>query len=86
MFAMKQHRRNAAGLLASAAILLAGCGPAASPQWTYTPLTVDTSTAPPSAAASASTAPASLPADTASPAASASSPADTASPAPSPAQ
>lgn len=81
MLAINQHRRTAAALVASAAILLAGCGPAASPTWTYVPLSVDTSTAAPSAAASASPAPAS-PADTASPTP-ASSPADAASPAPS---
>jgi uncharacterized cupredoxin-like copper-binding protein len=75
MFATNQNRRIAAALLASVAILLAGCGAAAAPTWTYTPLTVDTSTAAPSAAASASAA---------APSPSAPSPsADTATPAPS---
>src|SRR6476646_4401562 len=68
MFDINHNRRNAAALLAAATILFAGCGAAASPQWTYTPLTVDTSTGAPSAAAGGSPAASSLPADTTSPA------------------
>jgi len=68
MFGINLHHRNGAALLASVAIIFAGCGAAASPAWTYTPVTVSSSTGAPSGAASASPAAASLPADTASPA------------------
>jgi uncharacterized cupredoxin-like copper-binding protein len=67
MFDINYNRRNAAALLASVAILLAGCGAAASPQWTYTPITAATA----GPASSASAAPSATP------------PADTAAPAPS---
>jgi uncharacterized cupredoxin-like copper-binding protein len=61
MFGINQHRRHSAALVASVAILVAGCGAAASPTWTYTPLTVDTSTAGPSGSAGASEGPSAAP-------------------------
>ena len=54
MFGMNRHLRHPVALLASSAILLAGCGAAASPTWTFAPIAVSTSSAPPTATSAAS--------------------------------
>ena len=53
MFGINRHLRHPVALLASSAILLAGCGAAATPTWTFTPTTVNTSSAPPAATSAA---------------------------------
>jgi uncharacterized cupredoxin-like copper-binding protein len=56
MSGTNHHRRDAMLLLASFAILLAACGPAAAPTWTYTPLAAPTA-GPASTASAAPSAP-----------------------------